>query len=118
MNRTKQLLEIILYEISLLDEGLDYYRCKSYEEFSKNPFVQRAVTQVITNVHETIKKIPEEYIIENKNIDWNKFRTTRNISSHDYMSVSFRVIWNIIQNDIKPFKNDIVKLINDFIDEE
>jgi len=48
MNRTKQLLEIILYEISLLVDGLDYYDCKSYKEFLNNPLLQRAVTQIIT----------------------------------------------------------------------
>jgi uncharacterized protein with HEPN domain len=56
---------------------------------------QFAVTQIITNIYELKKKLTPEVLIDMPNFDKIKLAGARNIASHDYEQVNFRMIYDI-----------------------
>jgi len=63
-------------------------------------------------IGEMITKLDENFKMQHSNIPWIKIKDFRNIIAHDYFGIDSDEIWDIIQNKIKPLKNDIVNLLN------
>lgn len=81
-----------------------YYDSKSFD----------ATMMQFVIIGEMITKLDEAFKIQHSNIPWIKIKDFRNIIAHDYFGIDSDEIWDIIQNKIKPFKKDIIDLLNTF----
>jgi len=112
MSNNKLHLLAILEAIEKIEEysnefnnGEDfYYDSKSFD----------ASMMQFVIIGEMIIKLDEAFKIQHSNIPWIKIKDFRNIIAHDYFGIDSDEIWDIIQNKIKPFKKDIIDLLNTF----
>jgi uncharacterized protein with HEPN domain len=48
---------------------------------------------------------------KNKNIDWSKIKSFRNIIAHDYFGIDAEEVWQIIRNNLPEFKKQVDNLL-------
>jgi uncharacterized protein with HEPN domain len=70
---------------------------------------------LLANIGENVTKITEELKDEYSNIEWQKIKDFRNRIIHDYIGVDLVVVYEIITNDLKVLKPEIVKIIKEKI---
>lgn len=111
MSNNKFNLLAILESIEKIEEyskdfndGEDfYYDAKSFD----------ATMMQFVIIGEMITKLDESFKKQHQDIPWIKIKDFRNIIAHDYFGIDSDEIWDIIQTKIKPFKNDILNLLNE-----
>lgn len=72
-----------------------------YNTFCGNEIYQDAVSFSLAQIGELTTRLSADFKSETSDkIDWRSIKALRNIVVHNYGSINFSVIWNIIQNDI------------------
>lgn len=60
---------------------------------------------------ELTNKLDNEYLNKHSDIPWFKIKGLRNRIVHDYEGVNLKLIWEIIDVDIKILRKQLLKLI-------
>lgn len=60
---------------------------------------------------ELTNKLDNEYLNKHSDIPWFKIKGLRNQIVHDYEGVNLKLIWEIIDVDIKILRKQLLKLI-------
>ena len=118
INTDKQCVAKILRYIQNIRSSLEYENIKSYKELEDSVSAKFAVTQLITNIYELSKHIQISSL--NILIEFNKIRirTTRQIASHDYAAVDFRLVYAICLKLIaQAVSNELSKFVEEACDE-
>jgi uncharacterized protein with HEPN domain len=68
---------------------------------------------LLVNIGENVSKTTEELKNEYPNIEWQKIKDFRNRVVHDYVGIDLAVVYDIITNDLRTLKPEIVKIIKD-----
>jgi uncharacterized protein with HEPN domain len=95
LNTDKQCVEKILKYIQNIRQALDHESVKSYESLEDTISAKFAVTQLITNIYELSKHMQETSLSSLKEFGKIRLRTTRQIASHDYASIDFKLVYTI-----------------------
>ena len=87
-------------------------------EMSFNDFItdERTFDAVIRNIEiigEAVKNIPETIKMEYGQVEWRGMAALRNIVAHAYFSVKEEIIWDIVQNKIRPLRSHMKQIISD-----
>jgi uncharacterized protein with HEPN domain len=70
---------------------------------------------LLVNIGENASKTTEELKKEYPNIEWQKIKDFRNRVVHDYVGIDLAIVYEIITNDLKILKPEIVKIIKEKI---
>jgi uncharacterized protein with HEPN domain len=70
---------------------------------------------LMANIGENVPKITEKLKKEYPNIKWQKIKDFRNRIVHDYVGIDLAIVYDIITNDLKAIKSEIVKIIKEKI---
>ncbi|MDR0303031.1 MAG: DUF86 domain-containing protein [Treponema sp.] len=68
---------------------------------------------LLANIGENVSKITEELKHEYQNIEWQKIKDFRNRIVHDYIGIDLVVVYEIITNDLKKLKPEILTIIKE-----
>lgn len=105
----KEYLNHILDEINYLlktSEGL------SQNKLVRDETLQRAFSRSLEIIGEATKKLPEDFLDKYKTVDWKAMAGMRDRLIHDYFSVDFEIVWDVVKNEIPKLKiriEDILK---------
>lgn len=94
-----------------LDDILDsidrihrYIRGMGYDQFAADDKTMDAVVRNLEIIGEASKYLPEDWRENTAEIEWKKIIGLRNILSHAYFGINPLIIWDIIQNKLKPLE--------------
>ena len=73
--------------------------------------MQSACIRQLEIIGEAANYISDEAKNMFNDIEWREIVGLRNLLIHEYFGVDIQVIWEIIQNDLPPFKKRIKKLL-------
>ena len=104
----KLLLEDIWEAIGKIE---DYTQAMSFEQFIKDSKTVDAVIRNFEIIGEATIQLPEEFRLKHSNIDWHRLKGFRNRLVHDYFGVDYKIVWDIIQENLPYFRAQIEKLI-------
>lgn len=93
-----------LYIISVTENLL-------FEDFMANETLKRAVVRSLEIIGEATKKIPADFKIKWKNIQWKNMAGMRDRLIHDYIGVNYSIVWDVLKNKIP----DMHKQISEFL---
>ncbi|MCL1816040.1 MAG: DUF86 domain-containing protein [Clostridiales bacterium] len=79
---------------------LEYTKKYDRDSFIEDSLIQHAVGMCLINIGELQNRLPDEFKERNTSIPWSKIRGLRNILTHDYFSVDWITIWEVIQDGI------------------
>ncbi len=87
----------------------------NFSVFQKDRKTQDAVARNLEIIGEAAGRLPNPYRAATPEIDWRKITGLRNILIHEYYGVSLPIIWDIIQNKLKPLESSCRKLLEQAI---
>ena len=83
----------------------------SFEDFNSNFACQYACGMCIIQIGELTTRLSDEFKNQYSKIAWNQIKALRNIHAHDYESVRFDVIWEILTKDIPALKKSLQEIL-------
>mgnify|MGYP002854933071 CR=1 FL=1 len=81
------------------------------EKFESDFAFQMSCGMCILQIGELTTRLTEEFKAQHSEIPWNKIKATRNIHVHDYDSVRFDLIWEILTEDIPALKKSLEEIL-------
>lgn len=92
---------------------------KDDEEFyeSENQLYFNAVVNLLIAIGEENKKIDEE-IKKDYFFSWNDISKMRDKISHNYRGISPYIVWDIVKNSLKSYKNVLIEILPNIDDYE
>ncbi|MDB5210369.1 MAG: hypothetical protein JWQ30_1196 [Sediminibacterium sp.] len=84
------------------------------DEFDKDFIVRAAVCSFLTWIGEAVAHITDETKNKRKEIDWANIKGIRNIITHEYFGIDYKLVHKAVINNIPPLKNAVEELLKDF----
>lgn len=89
----------------------EYNTC-SFEEFTNNERLIRAVCRSLEIIGEAANKVHPDIKIEYHEIPWREISDLRNRIIHHYFGIDYEIIWDVIENEIPVLSEQIEYIIN------
>lgn len=91
--------------ISSFVEGCNFeFFCADRKTFS-------ATIRELEIIGEAIKNISDEIKVRYPEVLWQEIRSFRNKITHEYFGVDVHIVWDIIQNELEPLKQQISTIL-------
>ena len=97
--------------LDALAEVEGYITNVTEEEFLRNSEKRFATIKQIEIIGEACNKITDDVKQAHAQISWSQIIGFRNISIHEYHSVSFHIVWNIATTDLPALKEQMLALL-------
>ncbi len=109
-SKDKQVLQKIYNHIkSILRYCMD---CTSLDDFQANSMCVEACVFNLMQIGELAKtELSDEIKLSMTSIPWKQIYGLRNRIVHGYSGVDMNIIWDVIQNDLVPLKNELEKYL-------
>ena len=98
--------------ITYIDKALKYTDGVTFEHFKDDEEKQDATIFAISQIGELVKNIEVETQKLYPEIEWIVIKNLRNKIVHDYDGINLIIIWDIINNDLIPLKNNLENILN------
>ena len=85
-----------------------------YEDFLRNETLKRAAVRSLEIIGEATKKIPADFKVKWKSIQWKNMAGMRDRLIHDYIGVNYSIVWDVMKNKIP----EMNKQISEFLDKK
>ncbi len=85
-----------------------------YEDFLRNETLKRASVRSLEIIGEATKKIPADFKVKWKSIQWKNMAGMRDRLIHDYIGVNYSIVWDVMKNKIP----EMNKQISEFLDKK
>lgn len=92
---------------------LSYVQDMDFNQFAADPKTADAVVRNLEIIGEAAKNIPAR-VRKNSGIseqEWKKISGLRNILAHEYFGVNLKVVWDVVENKLKPLKTACRKMM-------
>ena len=92
-------------------ERLEKYTNQGKTVFEQQELIQTWVIYHFQIIGEAARAISQEFKSIHKEIPWRDVSDLRNLIIHEYFRVNLDIIWDIVQNDIPPLKQQIKAML-------
>lgn len=97
--------------VSAIEEIETYTAGFSYPQFESNSMMQFACVKQLEIVGEAANHVSQHLKNQHTEIQWREITDLRNILVHEYFGIDARIVWSIIQNDLKEIKPKILDML-------
>ena len=102
--RDKGRLEHILQAI---DNAIEFTKDVTFDDFLNDKKLFFAVVKNVEIIGEASYKLSKELKTANTNVEWEAIIAMRHVLGHDYYHISIEKVWEIVQKDLLPLKEQI-----------
>ncbi|MGI0483201.1 DUF86 domain-containing protein [Geminocystis sp. CENA526] len=89
---------------------IEDYTKEGKEFFFKDLKTQDAVIRNLEVMAESIKKLPDEWKQDFKEISWGEITGFRNRLAHEYLGIDIEIVWEIIEVFLPPLTEAITEM--------
>ncbi len=109
MKRNEVYLRHILDEIIFLLRSTEDL---TYESFLENEMYTRAFSRSFEIIGEAVKNLSSDFRKKHKDTEWKKIAGMRDKIIHNYFSVDYTILWDVIKNKLPDIKENIQDILS------
>jgi uncharacterized protein with HEPN domain len=84
-----------------------------YKEFRDDQKTMRAVELNLIIIGEAVNSVPDEILETYPQVDWHLMRGLRNRLVHTYFSISPKILWDTVQQDLPHLVSVLERIIQE-----
>jgi uncharacterized protein with HEPN domain len=96
--------------ISAAEEILEETGSITREEFDARRTVRKSVMLSFIVLGEAAKQIPDEIRARYPNVDWKGMAGFRDVITHSYFRVDYKVMWDIARNEVPGIREELAHI--------
>jgi uncharacterized protein with HEPN domain len=96
--------------IEYIDKIASYTKGVDMKIFGENTMMLEACVFCLSQMGELATNMDEDFKARHADIPWHSIANLRNRIVHDYEGVKLLLIWDIIENDLAPLKDQLIKI--------
>ncbi|MDO0821862.1 HepT-like ribonuclease domain-containing protein [Desulfosporosinus nitroreducens] len=90
---------------------IETYTNSGKQKFMSSDLIQDAVIRNLEILGEATKRVSQGTKEKHREIPWRQMAGLRDVLIHDYMGVSLKIVWNVVQNELPQLKTKIIDLL-------
>ncbi|MCO1601372.1 HepT-like ribonuclease domain-containing protein [Desulfosporosinus nitroreducens] len=90
---------------------IETYTNSGKQKFMSSDLIQDAVIRNLEILGEATKRVSQGTKEKHQEIPWRQMAGLRDVLIHDYMGVSLKIVWNVVQNELPQLKTKIIDLL-------
>ena len=103
--------------LDAIEQIEDYLKGVSFEQFFQRRLLQDGVVRRLEVIGEASRNLSHELRQRNPKVPWSQIIGLRNRIVHAYFNVNLQIVWEIVQNDLVPLKQQVERILK-MLDEE
>lgn len=109
---SKEPLEFLRHISDECSYLLSVSKTLSKDEFLDNETLKRAVVRSLEIIGEATKKIPADFKVKWKSIQWKNMAGMRDRLIYDYIGVNYSIVWDVLKNKIPDLSTQIEQVLD------
>ena len=109
-SRGKERLNHILEAIKNIEQ---YSSGKTFNDVADDKLLRHALTWNIQVIGEAANNITKEFTAIHIETNWRGITGMRHVLVHDYYQIDAEELWNVIENDLQPLKQQIEQYLSE-----
>jgi len=90
-------------------EKIERYASRDRQAFEADEMYQVWVVRHLQIIGEAATRVSENAQIRFQEIPWGKMIGMRHVLVHGYFDIDLDIVWSVIENDLSPLKEQILK---------
>jgi len=82
-----------------------------FDSFAIDRKTRSVTIRELEVIGEAAGSISEELKSRNVEVDWRTIKDFRNVLSHEYFGIDYKIVWQIITEKLFPLKNQINRIL-------
>jgi uncharacterized protein with HEPN domain len=103
--------ERLAHIIASADNIARYTEGKSYDDLQANDMMGYAVVYNILAIGEAAYKLTNAFRRTHPETQWNEIMQMRNVLAHDYYKLKLQTVWEVVQHDLKPLREQVARYL-------
>lgn len=103
--------ERLAHIIAAADNIARYTEGKSYDDLQANDMMGYAVVYNILAIGEAAYKLTNAFRRTHPETQWNEIMQMRNVLAHDYYKLKLQTVWEVVQHDLKPLREQVARYL-------
>ena len=103
--------ERLAHIIAAADNIARYTEGKSYDDLLANDMMGYAVVYNILAIGEAAYKLTNAFRRTHPETQWNEIMLMRNVLAHDYYKLKLQTVWEVVQHDLKPLREQVARYL-------
>ena len=92
-------------------ERIEAYNAGGREDFMRSSMAQDATVRNLEVVGEATKRLSPEIRSAHPEIPWRNMARMRDVLIHDYMGVDLEIVWEVVENRLRPLRDHLSTLL-------
>jgi uncharacterized protein with HEPN domain len=88
-------------------------RFANQDDLEADEDISRAVVRALEIIGEATKNVPATWRSSYPQIEWRQIAKMRDRLTHHYFDTDFEVVWEVLENEIKPLLTTIEQMIRE-----
>ena len=96
-------------------ERLEKYARQGKTLFEQQELIQTWIVYHLQIIGEEARATSQEFQARYPEVPWRDASDLRNLTIHEYFRINLEIIWDIVENDIPPLKQQIEAILQELI---
>lgn len=94
-------------------EAMELADGRSRVDLDLDRMLELSLTRLMEIIGEAARRVPDDFRAQYPNVPWRQTTDFRNVLIHDYDTVDFDVLWQIIQERLPPLVDQLQAIIDE-----
>ena len=99
--------------LDAIEQIRDYLKDVSAKQFLQERLLQDGVVRRLEIIGEASRNLSDELRQKHPEVPWGQIIGLRNRITHAYFDVDLHIVWEIVQNDLSPLKQQVERILEE-----